>query len=193
MNRKGVTYDVGTVTGMNWQPDYDQKLVRREREIIKRDLHCTAVRITGRDSGRFVVATDDALQQGLEVWLSPLLCHKRPEHMLPLVGPSIRPRLKKIDERDEGLQARRLIDQLTLLESAGVDGTFLSTFVFPINPSDDLPKYDLDRESARLVKSDAGGRHGVTYPDRPWEPKELFKAVATYDASDARERAEKVR
>lgn len=343
MNRKGVTYDVGTVTGMNWRPDYHPKIVRRELEIIKRDLHCTAIRITGQDIGRVVVAAEDALQQGLEVWLYPVLWDKRPEqtlaylvkaaaaaetlcarypgqlvfvaggeltlfmqgivpgrtvmgrlrkalsggfvkagqhnaplnaylrkanaavrqvfhgpvtyasliweqvdwslfdfvgadhywaepikdryldmlqplfafskpvvitefgfgtttappisgalalgnvdnwsrflHMLPLVGQFIRPRLKKIDERDEGMQARRLIDQLALLEGAGVDGAFISTFVFPLNPYDDIPKYDLDRESASLVKSYAGGRHGVTYPDMLWEPKESFKAVAEY-------------
>ena len=346
MNQKGVTYDVGTVTGMNWRPDYHPKSVHRELEIIKRDLHCTAIRITGQDLGRVVVAAEDALQQGLEVWLSPVLWNKRPEqtlaylvkaaaaaealyarspgqvvfvaggeltlfmqgivpgrtvmgrlrkafsggfvkagqhnaplnaylrqanaavqqvfhgpvtyasliweqvewslfdfvgvdhywaepikdrylemlkplfatglpvvitefgfsttnappmagalamgnvdnrsrvlHTLPPVGPFIRPRLKKIDERDEDMQARRLIEQLKLLEGAGVEGGFISTFIFPLNPSDDRSRYDLDRESASLVKSYAGGRHGVTYPEMPWEPKESFRAVADYYAT----------
>jgi hypothetical protein len=347
MNRKGVSYDVGTVTNINWRPDYDPKLVHRELEIIKSDPHCTAVGITGQDIGRLVVAAEAALQQGLEVWLYPVLWDKGPEqmlaymvkaatatemlyarypdqlvvvaggeltlfmqgivpgrtfmgrlrkaisggfikagqhnaplnaylrkanaavrqvfhgpvtyaaliweqvdwssfdfvgvdhywaerikgryldmlqplfafdkpvvitefgfstttapaisgaldighidgwsfflHTLPLVGPFIRPRLKQVDERDEGMQARRLIDQLTLLEGAGVDGTFLSTFIFPLKPYDDTPRYDLDREGASLVKSCAGGRHGTTYPDMPWEPKASFNAVATYYAVD---------
>jgi hypothetical protein len=104
-------------------------------------------------------------------------------HLLPLVGRFIRPRLKKIDERDEGEQARRLVDQLKLLDSAGVDGGFISTFVFPLNPYDDTPKYDLDRESASLVKTFANGKHGTTYPDMTWEPKESFRAVADYYGS----------
>ena len=28
------------------------------------------------------------------------------------------------------------------------------------------------------------GKHGTTYPDMPWEPKESFKAVADYYKSD---------
>jgi len=345
MNRKGVAYDVGAVMDGNWRPDYDPRVVHRELEIIKQDLHCTAVRITSQDIGRLVLAAEDALQQGLEVWFYPILWNKRPEqtlaylvkaaaaaetlrarypgqlvfvaggeltlfmqgivpgkafmgrlrqalsggfvksgqhnaplnaylrkvnaavrqvfhgpvtyaalifeqvdwslfdmvgvdhywaehikdryldtlkqlfafgkpvvitefgfsttnapviggalalgnvdnlsrflHKLPLVGRFIRPRLKKIDERDEGMQARRLIDQLTLLESAGVDGGFISTFIFPLNPYADNPRYDLDRESASLVKYYAGGRRGVTYPDLAWEPKESFRSVADYYA-----------
>jgi hypothetical protein len=338
MNRKGVTYNVGSVMGGNWRPDYDPKIVRRELEIIKNDLHCNAVRICGRDISPLAVAAEDALQQGLEVWLTPELWNKSPEqtldyitkaataavtlrqrwpgqlvfvsggeltlfmqsivegktfmkrlrsmlsgeavkgrrhnkplnaylakvneavrqvlhgpvtygslireqvnwslfdfvgvdhywsvrikdryldvlkplfafgkpvvitesgfgttkaepiggalalgnvdyktqflHRLPMVGQFIRPRLRKIDERDEGLQARRLVDQLKLLDSAGVDGAFISTFVFPLNPYDDNPEYDLDRESASLVKTFAGGKQGTTYPDMRWEPKESFR------------------
>jgi hypothetical protein len=71
MKRKGVGYDVGAVMGGNWRPDYDPKRVRRELEIIKQDLHCTAVRISGLDIDRLMASAESALQQGLEVWLSP--------------------------------------------------------------------------------------------------------------------------
>ena len=42
-------------------------------------------------------------------------------------------------------------------------------------------RYDLDMGSSSLVKS-YDGKHGTTYPDMPWEPKESFKAVAEYFA-----------
>jgi len=72
MRRKGVCYDVGRVMqGRNWRPDFDPKVVHRELEIIKNDLHCNAVRLQGLDLDRLVVAAEDALQQGLEVWFSP--------------------------------------------------------------------------------------------------------------------------
>jgi hypothetical protein len=58
----------------------------------------------------------------------------------------------------------------------------LSTFVFPIKPYDENPRYDLDRESPSLVKSYISSRHGITYPDMRWEPKESFKTVADYYA-----------
>jgi hypothetical protein len=102
-------------------------------------------------------------------------------HRLPLVGRFIRVRLSRIDERDEDIQARRLIDQLTLLDSAKVDGAFISTFIYSVRPHDDDPRYDLDRESPSLVKSYVG-KYGTTYPDMTWEPKESFKAVADYYA-----------
>jgi hypothetical protein len=39
--------------------------------------------------------------------------------------------------------------------------------------------------SPSLVKSLTGGRHGTTYPDMPWEPKESFRAVTDYYAKTA--------
>jgi hypothetical protein len=72
MQRKGVCYDVGReLMGQNWRPDFDPRTVHRELEIIRRDLHCNAVRLQGFDLDRLVVAAEDALQQGLEVWFSP--------------------------------------------------------------------------------------------------------------------------
>jgi hypothetical protein len=347
MKRKGVCYDVGTVMGGNLRPDYDPKIVHRELQIIKNDLHCNSVRITSQNIDRLSSSAKDALQQGLEVWFSPQLWNKSPErtlnyiskaaaaaeklredypeqlvfsvgsestlfmqgilegrtlwkrlrnmmsgkevkdgahnkplndylfkantavrdvfhgpvtyaslifekvdwsifdivgidhywgvlikdryldmlkphfafgkpvvitefgfgttkteptrgalafanvdgltwilHQLPIVGRFVRPRLRKIDERDESMQGSRLIDQLKLLDGAGVDGAFISTFVFPRNPYDEDPKYDLDRENASLVKTMTGGRHGTTYPDMTWEPKESFRAVADYYAKN---------
>ncbi|HTS14060.1 MAG TPA: hypothetical protein VMH24_00210, partial [Candidatus Sulfotelmatobacter sp.] len=70
MNRKGVSYDVGRVMGVNWRPVFDLPVVRRELEIIHDDLHCNAVRICGRDIGRLETATEAALELGLEVWLT---------------------------------------------------------------------------------------------------------------------------
>jgi hypothetical protein len=342
---KGVCYDVGSVMGGNWRPDYDPKTVNRELEIIRSDLHCNAIRISGQNIERLVASAESALSYGLDVWLSPLLWNESPKvtlaytvkaakametlrrqapehvvlslgseltlfmkgivegrnlikrlqnalsnwgirgddwvrsldnylcgavefvrkvfhgkityaslimerinwkmfdfvgvdhywseqikdryldmlkplfefrkpvvitefgfgttrapavggafsfgnvdnrsrflHRLPIIGRMARPRLSRIYDRDEDLQARRLTDQLALLDSAGVDGSFVSTFVFPLNPYDDNPRFDLDRESMSLVKSYSHGKFGRTYPDMTWEPKESFWAVADYYA-----------
>jgi hypothetical protein len=101
-------------------------------------------------------------------------------HQQPGIGRFIRPKLKIIDERSEALQAQRLVDNLRLIDEAGFNGAFIDTFVFPIRPYSDVPKYDLDRESSSLVKFFEGGRHGTTYSDMTWEPKEAFGAVADY-------------
>src|SRR3989440_2276828 len=83
MKRKGVNYDVGRVMmGENWRPTFDSKIVHRELEIIKNDLHCNAVRICGLAIDRLMTATEDALKQGLEVWLSPEMWDKSQEETL---------------------------------------------------------------------------------------------------------------
>ncbi|MGH3421019.1 MAG: hypothetical protein ACRDOD_15720, partial [Streptosporangiaceae bacterium] len=104
-------------------------------------------------------------------------------HLLPLMRRFVRPRVKTILERDEDLQARSLLRQLELLDSAGVDGAFVYTFTAPLWPHGDDPRHDLDADSFGLVKPCPGGRHGTTYPDMAWEPKKSFTAVADYYAT----------
>jgi hypothetical protein len=100
--------------------------------------------------------------------------------------------------RDESEQAREVTELLTILDAAGVDGTFVMTFVAPLSPCSDDPRHDLDLAGYSLVKSygnrlgDLATRfptpfwdsdhQGTTYPDMPWEPKESFHAVADYYA-----------
>lgn len=87
MRRKGVVYDVGCVMGgVNWRPDYSPALVRRELEIIKTGLQCTAVKVRGRDIGRVMAAAEDALGLGLEVWLSPELWNRSPDVTLRYIA-----------------------------------------------------------------------------------------------------------
>ncbi len=83
MSRRGVCYDVGRVLmGQNWRPVFDAHEMHRELQIIKDDLHCNAVRICGQDIDRLMTAGQDALQQGLEVWLSPELWDNSPGETL---------------------------------------------------------------------------------------------------------------
>ena len=352
MKIKGICYDVGAVMGFNWRPHFEPKVVHREIEIIKTSLHCNAIRISGLNIDRLTMAAGDALEQGLEVWLSPLMWDKSPEqtlayitkaakaaeslrqnygdklvfvvggestlfmkgiipgkffvsrlrnpklfsviksgahnkplnaflskanaearkvfggkvtyaslvweavdwslfdfvgvdhyraerikdkyidmlkpafshgkpvvitefgcstthagvgseglldpagmgvkrivdfksqflHQLPLVGRFVKPHLVGEHIRDEQWQASQLVDNLAVLDGAGVDGAFVSQFVSQIDPYSDDPKFDLDMASSTLVKYYEGKRRGVTYPDMPWEPKESFKAVADFYA-----------
>jgi hypothetical protein len=103
-------------------------------------------------------------------------------HQIPVLGRFVRPRLRGDYVRDEGLQARELTEALHILEQAGVNGAFVMTFVSPTFPYDENPRYDLDMNEFSLVKSNAQGRRGTTYPDMTWEPKESFRAVADFYA-----------
>jgi len=339
LNIKGVCYDVGRVMGINMRPNFDISVVKNELSIIKNDLHCNAIRICGLDLGRLLAASNEALKNGLEVWLSPEMWDKPPSitsryileaakmaqslggkvvlslgseltllmrgilegrnfaqrmknpknweavksgrhnellneyltrlaqsvrkvfsgkityasliwesvdwsrfdfvgvdhymvkeirdryiellrphissgkpvvitefgfrtykdddssgitgdddivnnrslvlHTKPILRKFFRPVTVGNHERDEAMQARLLVDQLTELDRAGVEGTFVNTFVSPIYTYDDNPRFDLDMSSYSLVKSYATGI-GRTYPAMPWEPKESFWALADY-------------
>ena len=98
-------------------------------------------------------------------------------HKLPIVGHFVRTRLKGHPVRDESLQAREIVETLEELDAAGVDGAFVCTFVDYLAPNDHQPKYDLDMSALSIVKI-AENRHGSTYPEMEWEPKEAFKAIA---------------
>ncbi|CAG7649126.1 hypothetical protein ACFQI7_26945 [Paenibacillus allorhizosphaerae] len=333
MNRKGVNYDVGVETsGFMSRPTFDIGVVSREIAIIKNDLKCNAIRISGTDPGRLITAAEIALIQGLEVWLSPHLHDKEEEetlqytvacaesaealrrrypklvfilgcelslfmqgilagdtifervsgpdfmesirtgaHNKPLqaflakaskdvrkvfrgevtyasapletvdwslfdyvgldyyrdirnqasyagklksyaewqkpvvitefgcctyqgaeqaggrgwmiVDRTIQPRKRLNAEyvRDEALQAKELVEQLTVLDDAGVEGAFVYTFVSPVLVHDQDPLHDLDMASYGLVKSYGDGR-GTRYSDMTWEPKQSFDAVSRYYA-----------
>jgi hypothetical protein len=85
MRLKGVSYDVGRELSGNWRPVFDVRVVHRELQIIRDDLHCNSVRICGRDISRLLAAGEDALELGLEVWLSPELWNKNPKRTLSYV------------------------------------------------------------------------------------------------------------
>lgn len=69
LKRRGLNYDVGTHTrgeGFSSRGEFDPAVVRREMEIIRAELHCNAIRISGQDIGRLTLAAEEALGQGME-------------------------------------------------------------------------------------------------------------------------------
>ncbi|WP_300015085.1 hypothetical protein [Pseudonocardia sp.] len=72
MRARGVTYDTGfVVDGVNALPGFDPDVTARELQIIRDDLRCNAVRLTGGDPARLEIAATRAVDLGLEVWFSP--------------------------------------------------------------------------------------------------------------------------
>ncbi|MGI5286329.1 hypothetical protein ACQEVF_23725 [Nonomuraea polychroma] len=79
MRGKGIAYDTGFINaGVSTREHFDPDVVRREMRVIRDDLHCTAVRITGGDPDRLEIAARHAADAGLEVWYSPFTCGLTP-------------------------------------------------------------------------------------------------------------------
>ena len=86
MRGKGICYDAGFIhRGVSSREPFDPSTVRREMQIIRNDLHCTAVRITGGDPERLERAATLAADAGLEVWFSPFTSDLTEEQMLALL------------------------------------------------------------------------------------------------------------
>ena len=72
MRGKGINFDTGFVSaGTTTREPFDPEVIRREMHIIRDDLHCTAVRITGGNPDRLEIAAAFAAEAGLEVWFCP--------------------------------------------------------------------------------------------------------------------------
>lgn len=68
----GMNYDTGFVSaGSTTHEPFDPDTVRRDLRIIRDELHCDAVRITGGVQDRLELAARFAAAAGLEVWYCP--------------------------------------------------------------------------------------------------------------------------
>ncbi|MFL6111535.1 MAG: hypothetical protein ACJ786_09305 [Catenulispora sp.] len=80
-----MTYDTGFVLhGRISREHFDPAVVRRELTIIRDDLHCNAVQITGGDPDRLELAAGVAAGLGLEIWFSPYPLELDSEQILAL-------------------------------------------------------------------------------------------------------------
>ncbi len=87
MRVNGINYDAGFVhRGISTHERFDPAVVAREMRIIREDLHCTAVRITGGDPDRLETAAEAAAAAGLQVWFCPFVCDLTVAEMLALVA-----------------------------------------------------------------------------------------------------------
>ncbi|MFC8226789.1 hypothetical protein [Streptomyces sp. NPDC057287] len=72
MRTFGINFDTGfTSAGTTTREPFDPDTVRREMEIIREELRCDAVRITGGDRDRLETAARLAAEAGLGVWYCP--------------------------------------------------------------------------------------------------------------------------
>jgi hypothetical protein len=86
MRANGIAYDTGFVSngGTSWA-DFDPVVVRRELEIIRDELHCTAVQLIGGVPERLELAARAAAELGFEVWFSPYPLDLDPEGLRELM------------------------------------------------------------------------------------------------------------
>ncbi len=87
MKYRGINYDIGvrTISGGLTREHFNLNVVTKEMEIIRDDLHCNAVRISGFDIERIKNAAEIALQLGLTVFFSPAQPYKSQEETIQYI------------------------------------------------------------------------------------------------------------
>jgi hypothetical protein len=87
MQDKGINYDTGFLNaGASTRDSFDARVVRREMQIIRDDLHCTAVRVTGGDLDRLEIAASQAVDAGLAAWVCPFTSNLTQDALLELLA-----------------------------------------------------------------------------------------------------------
>ncbi|MFB7116103.1 hypothetical protein [Streptomyces sp. NPDC056190] len=72
MRARGINYDTGFLPGQDLsRKAFTHETVRHDMAVISDELHCDAVRVSGRDPERLSIAARYAAAAGLEVWFAP--------------------------------------------------------------------------------------------------------------------------
>jgi len=188
---KGITYDTGFFSaGASTHEPFDPEVVRREMRVIRDDLHCNAVRITGGDPDRLKIAATHAADAGLEVWLCPFTNGVTQGELLDILA----------DCAEHAERLRRNGAEVVLLT-----GSELSLFTVGFLPSETLEQRlalvadplrirpiigevrarinDFLRKAVEIVRARFGGK--VSYASLPlegvdWAPFDIISTDAAY-------------
>lgn len=139
MRTFGITYDTGfTTAGTTTREPFDPAIVRREMQIIRDELHCDAVRVTGGDRDRLETAARHAVDAQLKVWYSPFTNGLTPRELLGFLTDSA--------ERAEHL--RRGGAEIVFLT-----GSEISLFTVGLLPGDTLEERTAVLADPRLMRA----------------------------------------
>lgn len=84
MRARGINYDTGFLPGDGIsRKNFTAETVRHDMAVISGELHCDAVRISGREPERLSIAAQHAADAGLEIWFAPFPVDLPHDRLLP--------------------------------------------------------------------------------------------------------------
>jgi len=195
MRGKGITYDTGFLSARtSTREPFDPEVVRREMRIIRDDLHCNAVRVTGGYRDRLAIAAAHAADAGLEVWFCPFTNGLTRRELLEMFA--------ECADRADGLRKRTEVvfltgSELTLLTLGFLPGdTLQERFALLSAPHRLRPlmadlRASVNRflgEALDVVRARFGGK--VSYASLPfegvdWTPFDIISSDAGYRTAQA--------
>lgn len=181
MRAFGITYDTGfTSAGTTTREPFDPAVVDREMQIIRAELCCDAVRITGGDRDRLETAARYAAGAGLEIWYSPFTNGLTQTELLDVLA----------DSAGRAERLRRAGAEITFLTGSEISLFTAASSPAALRPSasptrngfgsrcraspprsthsSDMPSLRCERSSA--AGSDTPRCHSKASTGRPWPP-----------------------
>lgn len=202
MRGYGLTYDTGffrhTRPETSTRVHFERDDVEREMRIMREDLHCTAVRITGGDADRLATAAEAAASRGLEVWYCPFTCDLSPEQLQEFLVDAA-DRAERL--RANGAEVVLLTgSELSLFTRGFLPGHTLeerlSTLAVPERLRTLLPDVHTSinaflRRAATALRARFGGK--LSYASLPleavdWGPFDILATDAAYRSADVADR-----
>jgi hypothetical protein len=206
MRGKGICYDTGFFNrGVSTHEPFAPEVVARELRVIRRDLHCNAVRITGGDLERLKIAASSAAATGLELWLSPFTTDLTADELLEFLA-GCAEHAERL--RRQGAEVVLLAgSELTMTNKGIVPGETFEERAGALTPSNPaigellaaVPARvnDLLARAVRVARERFGGK--VSYASLPfervdWAPFDVISTDAGYRSIETADRyAEGVR
>lgn len=192
MRAYGICYDTGFLNkGNSTHEPFDPDRVKRDMRVIRGDLHCTAVRITGGHLDRLKIAATHAAAAGLETWICPFTTDLTKNELLALLAECAGhgERLRR-----EGAEVVIVTgSELSLMNKGFVPGeTFLDRSKVFANPGPELRELlaalparmnELLTRAVAVVRERFGGK--VSYASLPfegvdWTPFDYISTDAGY-------------
>lgn len=172
LTQRGILYDVGSsyAPGQHsrrvWRPD----VVRREMLVIRDELHCNAVTVFGRDTGRLIEGARIALEAGLAVWLQPRTVDSAPDEMLAHLAETAQA-AERLRHRHPGLGLSVGCELSAFtsgcLPGANFEQRFAALRLLPLTPLYNRRLNRLLARAADLARTHFGGP--ITYGAGSWE------------------------
>jgi len=176
LRARGINYDTGLLPGDKISRQvFTSDAARHDMAVISGELHCDAVRVSGRDPERLSVAGRHAADAGLEVWFAPFPVDFPADRLLPFFADCAQ-RAETI--RHDGadvvfvtgceisafcggfIPGETYADRLNAMATADLDWwTSLGPVPERLN--------DFLAQAAATVRSHFGGQ--LTYASGPWE------------------------
>ncbi|HVV46482.1 MAG TPA: hypothetical protein VHC72_14815 [Bryobacteraceae bacterium] len=187
MRIRGINYDTGFISqGTTTREPFDPEVVRREMQIIRNDLGCNGVRITGGYAERLEIAAASAAEAGLEVWFCPFTHNLTADEVLALLADCAE-RAERL--RRKGAEIVFLTgSELSLVTNGFLPGDTLpeklTVLSDPVRVRQIIPEMrvrmkELLRNAVDVVRARFGGK--ISYASLPFEGVDwnLFDIIAT--------------